>query len=154
MWDRIGRGRIQTWHLRLGDYFTRQLAANFGDASILRPTQDLALQSGIIGFNPFPTQDQRRNEKLNVDFRARMLKEYGFRISRLGVGSNGLTRKPDPEAAAFPSGTIPNRDPASLAPAPMDHPQRVNACLWNNRAQIDNFCAATRDLVKKMTSVA
>jgi selenocysteine lyase/cysteine desulfurase len=154
MWDRIGRGRIQTWHLRLGDYFTRQLAANFGDASILRPTQDLALQSGIIGFNPFPTQDQRRNEKLNVDFRARMLKEYGFRISGLGVGSNGLTRKPDPEAAAFPSGTIPNRDPASLAPAPMDHPQRVNACLWNNRAQIDNFCAATRDLVKKMTSVA
>ena len=151
MWDRIGRARIEQWHMKLGGYFVRQLAANFGDASILRPTKDPALQSGIVAFNPFATKEQRWDEKRNVDFRARMLREYGFRISGLGVGDNGLTRKPDPEAAAFPAGTIPNRDPASLAPAPMDHPQRVNACLWNNRAQIDNFCAATKDLVKKMT---
>lgn len=150
MWDRIGRERIQTWHMRLGDYFVNQLVANFGEASVLRPTLDAALKSGIVAFNPFPTQAQRWDEKLNVDFRARMLREYDFRISGLGVGNNGLTRRPDPEAAAFPSGTIPNRDPASLAPAPMDHPQRVNACLWNNRTQIDNFCAATKDLVKKM----
>jgi isopenicillin-N epimerase len=150
MWDKIGRQRIEAWHMRLGNYFVRQLVANFGEASILRPTQDPALNSGIVAFNPFPTKTQRWNEKLNVDFRANILKDYGFRISGLGVGNNGLTRNPDPEAAAFPAGTIPNRDPASLAPAPMDHPQRVNACLWNNRAQIDNFCAATVDLVKKM----
>ncbi len=150
MWDKIGRQRIETWHMRLGDYFVKQLAANFGEASILRPTKDPALNSGIVAFNPFPTKEQRWNEKLNVDFRAAMLKDYGFRISGLGVGNNGLTRRPDSEAAAFPAGTIPNRDPASLAPAPMDHPQRVNACIWNNRAQIDNFCAATKDLVRKM----
>ncbi len=150
MWDKIGRQRIEAWHMRLGNYFVRQLVANFGEASVLRPTQDAALNSGIVAFNPFPTKEQRWNEKLNVDFRANMLKDYGFRISGLGVGNNGLTRRPDPEAAAFPAGTIPNRDPASLAPAPMDHPQRVNACIWNNRAQIDNFCAATVDLVKKM----
>ena len=152
MWDRIGRQRIQTWHMRLGDYFGKQLVTHFGEASVLRPLNDPALQSGIIAFNPFPTAAQRRDEKLNVTFRDRMLKEYGFRISGLGVGHNGLTRRPDPEAAAFPSGTIPNRDPASLAPAPMDHPQRVNACIWNTRAQIDQFCAATRDLVKRMTA--
>ncbi len=152
MWDKIGRERIQTWHMRLGDYFVRQLAAHFGEASLLRPTKDPALKSGIIAFNPFPRKEQRWDEKLNIDFRARMLREYGFRISGLGVGSNGLTRRPDPEAAAFPAGTIPNRDPASLAPAPMDHPQRVNACIWNNRAQIDAFCAATQDLVKKMSA--
>lgn len=138
--------------MRLGKYFVRQLVANFGEASILRPTQDPALNSGIITFNPFPTGQQRLDEKLNVDFRANMLKDYGFRISGLGVGNNGLTRRPDAEAAAFPPGSIPNRDPASLAPAPMAHPQRVNACVWNNRAQIDTFIAATQDLVKKMTA--
>ena len=152
LWDKIGRARIETWHMRLGDYFVKQIAANFGDASILRPTQDPALNSGIIAFNPFPTKEQRLNEKLNVDFRATLLKDYGFRISGLGVGNNGLTRRPDPEAAAFPAGSIPNRDVASLAPAPMDHPQRVNACIWSNRNQIDNFIAATKDAVKKMTA--
>ena len=87
---------------------------------------------------------------MNIEFRARMLKEYSFRISGLGVGKNGLTRKPDPEVAKFSPGTIPNRDPLRLAPAPMDHPQRVNACVWNNCEQIDRFVAATQDLVKKM----
>jgi isopenicillin-N epimerase len=150
MWDRIGRKRIETWHVNLGDYFVKRLTEGFGADSILRPVRDPALKSGIIAFNPFPTKQGQMDEKLNVDFRARMLKEYGFRISGLGVGNNGLTRKPDAEAAAFPSGSIPNRDPASLAPMPMAHPQRVNACVWNNRSQIDNFVAATQDLVKKM----
>ncbi len=150
MWDKIGRKRIETWHLRLGDYFRDRLVSAFGADSVLGAQKDPALKSGIIAFNPFPTREQRWNEKLNIDFRARVLKDYGFRISGLGVGNNGLTRKPDPEAAAFPAGTIPNRHPETLAPAPMDHPQRVNACVWNNRQQIDNFVAATQDLVKKM----
>jgi selenocysteine lyase/cysteine desulfurase len=151
LWDQVGRQRIETWHLRLGDYFRDQLVAAFGEPAVLGAQRDPALKSGIIAFNPFPTQQQRRDEKLNIEFRARILKEYGFRISGLGVGNNGLTRKPDPEAAKFASGTIPNRDPLTLAPAPMDHPQRVNACVWNNREQIDRFVAATQDLVKKMT---
>ena len=150
LWDKIGRQRIETWHLRLANYFQQRLVAAFGEASVLRPQHDPALNSGIIAFNPFATQAQRRDEKLNVDFRTRMLREYQFRISGLGVGNNGLTRAPDVEAAAFAPGTIPNRDPASLAPAPMDHPQRVNACVWNTRDQIDRFVAATQDLVKKM----
>lgn len=149
MWDQIGRQRIQTWHMNLGDYFVDRLTDAFGEASILRPVKDPALKSGIIAFNPYPKREQQFDEKLNIDFRAKMLREYGFRISGLGVGSNGLTRRPDPEAAAFPSGSIPNRDPTSLAPAPMAHPQRVNACVWNDRAQIDNFVAAAKDLVKK-----
>ena len=150
LWDQVGRKRIETWHIRLGDYFREQIVGAFGEASVLGAQHDAALKSGIIAFNPFPTQPQRWDEKLNVDFRARILKEYGFRISGLGVGDNGLTRKPDPEAAKFPPGTIPNRDPLTLAPAPMAHPQRVNACVWNTREQIDRFVAATQDLVKKM----
>ncbi len=150
MWDKIGRQRIETWHIKLADYFRERLVSSFGAESVLGAQKDPALKSGILAFNPFPTKEQRWNEKLNVDFRARILKEYGFRISGLGVGNNGLTRKPDPEAEAFPGGTIPNRHPETLAPAPMDHPQRVNACVWNNRQQIDNFVAATQDLVKKM----
>ena len=150
MWDKIGRQRIEAWHLRLGDYFRDRLVAAFGEAAVLGAQHDQALKSGIIAFNPFATREQRWNEKLNVDFRARMLREYGFRISGLGVGDNGLTRKPDPEAAAFPAGTIPTRHPETLAPAPMDHPQRVNACVWNNREQVDRFVAAAQDLGKKM----
>jgi isopenicillin-N epimerase len=152
MWDKIGRGRIETWHMRLGGYFLDRLADAFGEDSILRPRKDPALQSGIVGFNPFPKAEQRMDEKLNVDFRTRMLREYGFRISGLGVGRNGLTRAPDPEAAMFPVGSIPNRDPDTLAPKPMAHPQRVNACVWNDRRQVDNFIAATKDLVGKMTA--
>jgi isopenicillin-N epimerase len=152
MWDKIGRGRIETWHLTLGGYFLDRLAEAFGEDSVLRPRKDQALQSGIIGFNPFPKVEQRLDLKLNTDFREKMLKEYGFRISGLGVGQDGLTRGPDPETKLFPVGSIPNRDPDTLAPKPMAHPQRVNACIWNNRQQIDNFVAATKDLVGKMTA--
>jgi isopenicillin-N epimerase len=152
MWDKVGRARIETWHTRLGAYFLDRLSEAFGEDSILRPRKDAALQSAIIGFNPFPKAEQRMDEKLNVDFRARMLRDHGFRISGLGVGQNGLTRGADPETKAFPIGSIPNRDPDTLAPKPMAHPQRVNACVWNDRRQVDNFVAATKDLVGKMTA--
>jgi isopenicillin-N epimerase len=152
MWDKIGRGRIETWHMRLGGYFCDRLAEAFGPDAVLRPVKDPALQSGIIGFNPFPRAEQKMDNKLNTEFRASMLKDYQFRISGLGVGQDGLTRGADPETRMFPIGSIPNRDPDTLAPRPMAHPQRVNACLWNNRQQIDNFVAATKDLVAKMTA--
>jgi isopenicillin-N epimerase len=150
MWDKIGRARIEAWHVRLADHLRERLRAAFGDDAILGAQHDPFLKSGIVAFNPFPTKELRWNEKLNIEFRARMLREYQFRISGLGVGSNGLTRRPDPEAAAFPGGTIPNRHPETLAPAPMDHPQRVNACVWNSREQVDRFVAAAVDLSKKM----
>jgi selenocysteine lyase/cysteine desulfurase len=152
LWDKIGRQRIETWHLRLGGYFRDRLVEAFGENAVLRPQADPALQSGIIGFNPFATAEQRLDLKLNTDFRTRMLREYGFRISGLGVGQDGLTRGNDPETKLFPVGSIPNRDPETLAPKPMDHPQRVNACVWNTRAQCDTFIAATKDLVKKMAT--
>lgn len=152
MWDKIGRGRIETWHMRLGGYFRDRLTDAFGESSVLRPLKDPQLQSGIIAFNPFPKAEQQMDEKINVAFRAAMLKDYSFRISGLGVGQDGITRGADPETKAFPVGSIPNRDPDTLAPKPMAHPQRVNACLWNNRQQIDNFVAATKDLVGKLTA--
>ena len=83
-------------------------------------------------------------------FRERLLAEYGFRISGGGVGPNGLTRAPDPQAAAFPEGLIPNRDPATLAPAPFGCAQRADACVWNSVAQMDQLVAAMHDLAHKM----
>jgi isopenicillin-N epimerase len=150
LWDKIGRGRIEAWHMRLGGYFVDRITEAFGEDAVLRPTKDAALQTGIIGFNPFPTAALKMDNQRNIDFRTRMLREYGFRISGLGTGRDALTRAPDPEANMFPVGSIPNRHPETLAPAPMAHPQRVNACVWNTRAQVDTFIAATKDLVKKM----
>ena len=62
------------------------------------------------------------------------------------------TNQPDPQAAAFPEGLIPNRDPDTLAPVPFGFALRVNACVWNSVEQMDKFVAATRDLVQKMTT--
>lgn len=146
LWDRTGRARIEQWHLTLGDYFRDQIIDAFGGDAILGAQHDRSLKSGIVAFTPFTSQSQQHDEALNIEFRARLLSDYGFRISGKGLGNLGLTRAPDPQANAFPSGTVPNRDPITLAPRPMAHPQRVNACVWNTRTQIDRFVAAAREL--------
>ena len=89
-----------------------------------------------------------------MKFRERLLREYGFRISGGGVGPDGFTRAPDPEAAAFPAGMVPNRNPDTLAPAPFGYALRANACVWNSVAQMEQFVAATQDLLRKMTTQA
>jgi selenocysteine lyase/cysteine desulfurase len=152
LWDEVGRARIQAWTTTLADYLRARLTTAFGDDALLQPTAEPALKSAIVCFNPFPTPALRRDNTANTQFRDRLLREYGIRISGSGLGPTGLTRAPDPEAAAFPAGLVPNRDPASLVPAPMDHPQRANACVWNTRAQIDQFVAAAQDLVRKMVA--
>jgi len=150
LWDDTGRKRIERWHLTLGDYFRHQLGQAFGQEAILGAQQDEALKSGIIAFTPFTGVGAQQDESLNIEFRERMLKDYGFRISGKGLGPLGLTRSPDPAANSFPPGTVPNRDPLTLAPAPMAHPQRVNACVWNTREQIDRFVVAARELADSL----
>jgi isopenicillin-N epimerase len=152
LWDETGRARIERWVVTLADYMRGRIAATFGQDSILQPSVDPALKSGIVAFNPFPRPEQRRNLQLNNDFRTRLLSEYGIRISGGGLGATGFTRAPDPEAAAFPAGTAPNRNPDTLAPAPMDNPHRANACVWNDRAQVDRSVAAMQELVGKMSA--
>jgi hypothetical protein len=34
----------------------------------------------------------------------------------------------------------------------MDHIQRVNACVRNNRVRIDRFVAATQDLARRVSA--
>ena len=131
LWDEVGRARIQAWTHNLADYLRSRIAAAFGDDALLQPTVDPQLMSAIVCFNPFPDVRQRCNPELNIEFRERLLREYGFRISGGGVGPDGFTRAPDPEAAAFPIGLVPNRDPDTLAPKPFGYPLRVNACVWN-----------------------
>ena len=89
---------------------------------------------------------------MHAQFRERLLREYGFRISGGGVGPNGFTRAPDPQAAAFAPGMVPNRHPETLAPAPFGYVLRANACVWNTPAQMDQFVGAAQDLVRKMTA--
>ena len=121
-------------------------------AMMSETTGDPALRSAIVCFNPFPGVEQRANPDLNMKFRERLLREYGFRISGGGVGPDGFTRAPDPEAAKFPAGLIPNRDPDTLAPQPFGYALRANACVWNSVDEMDRFVAAARDLVRKMTA--
>jgi selenocysteine lyase/cysteine desulfurase len=151
IWDEAGRARIQAWTHNLADYLRQRIAATFGDAALLQPAVDPALKSAIVCFNPFEG-GRRRDPVFNRLFRDRMLLEYGFRIAGGGVGPNGFTRAPDPQAAAFPEGLIPNRDPVTLAPAPFGFALRANACVWNTVAHMDDFVAAAQDLARKMTA--
>jgi isopenicillin-N epimerase len=152
LWDEIGRERIQAWTHNLADYLRERIAAAFGEEALLQPTVDPALKSAIVCFNPFPDARRRADPELHIAFRERMLREYGFRISGGGVGPDGFTRAPDPEAAAFPTGLVPNRDPGTLAPKPFGYPLRVNACVWNSVVHMDKFVDAAQDLVRKMSS--
>jgi selenocysteine lyase/cysteine desulfurase len=152
LWDEVGRARIQAWTHNLADYLRQRIADTFGDDALLQPTIDPALKSAIVCFNPFPGDQQRSNAAFNVQFRQRLLREYGFRISGGGVGPDGYTRAPDPQATAFPDGMIPNRNPDTLAPEPFGYALRANACVWNSVDQMDRFVAATQDLVRKMTA--
>jgi isopenicillin-N epimerase len=152
VWDEVGRARIQAWTHNLADYLRQRIATEFGDDALLQPAVDPALKSAIVCFNPFSAGAQRRDPVFNRLFRDCLLLEYAFRIAGGGVGPNGFTRAPDPQAAAFPEGLIPNRDPDTLAPAPFGFALRVNACVWNSVEQMDKFVAATRDLVQKMTT--
>jgi selenocysteine lyase/cysteine desulfurase len=155
LWDEVGRARIQAWTHNLADYLRQRIAAAFGDDALLQPILDPALKSAIVCFNPFvgPGQrGQRSDPAVNLQFRERLLREYGFRISGGGVGPDGFTRAPDPQAAAFPAGMVPNRDPDTLAPKPFGYALRANACVWNSVVQMDQFVAATQDLVRRMTA--
>jgi selenocysteine lyase/cysteine desulfurase len=149
IWDEAGRARIQAWTHNLADYLRERITAAFGDDALLQPAVDPALKSAIVCFNPF-AGERRRDPVFNRLFRDRMLLDYGFRIAGGGVGPNGFTRAPDPQANAFPDGMIPNRDPATLAPAPFGFALRANCCVWNSVAQMDDFVAATEDLAGKM----
>lgn len=152
MWDRIGRERIQNYILALADYARQKLAAAFGEQSILQPCQDPELKSGIVAFNPFPKTEHRRNMKFSEEFQSRMFKECGYHLGCGGLGRKGLTRAPDPDAAAFFDGCIPNRHPVTNKPDPEDIPFRFGTPAWCNRADYDRFVDSCREMVKKMTS--
>lgn len=150
LWDETGRARIQAWILGLADYMRTRIIERFGEEALLQPWQDPRLKTGIVAFNPFSRPALRGDVRANAVFRERLLKEYGIRISGGALGPRGFTRAPDPEAAAFPEGSIPNRDPWSLAPAPIDTPHRANACIWNTREQVDYLVDAMQRLVRDM----
>ena len=101
LWDRTGRERIQHYILALADHARQKIVAAFGGQSILQPTRDPELKSGIIAFNPFPKPEQRRDFKLAEEFQARMLKEAGYHIGCGGLGKKGLTRDPRPGCRGF-----------------------------------------------------
>ena len=152
LWDEVGRARIQEWTHNLADYLRQRITIAFGDDALLQPVVDPTLRSAIVAFNPFADVRQRSDPAFNLKFRERLLAEYGFRISGGGVGPDGFTRAPDPQAAEFPAGLIPNRHPDTLAPSPFGYALRVNACVWNSVEQMDRFVAAAQDLAGKMAA--
>jgi selenocysteine lyase/cysteine desulfurase len=150
LWDVLGRKRIEKYILALSDYTRNGLIAAFGEEALLQPIQDPEMKSGIIAFNPFPESAQRRDPKLATAFRDQLFAQYGYRVGMGGYGPTGLTRPPDPETAAFTELCIPNRDPITGKPAPTAIPFRVDACIWNTRANLDQFIASCKDLLPKI----
>jgi len=151
LWEAVGRKRIQDYILALADYTRRTIVRIFGEQALLQPDRDPELKSGIIAFNPFPTESLRRDGTLGMKFQERIFEEYRIRIGAGGLGPTGLTRPPDPEANFFPLHSIPNRNPVTGVPAPTACPMRVDACFWLTRADMDQFVALCQDMVKKMT---
>lgn len=150
MWDHIGRVRIQNYILALADYARQKLIAAFGEQSILQPCRDPELKSGIIAFNPFPDSRWRRDLKFSLEFQSRIFKDCGYHVGCGGLGRKGLTREPDPDAAAFFDGCIPDRHPITNKPVPGDIPFRFGTPAWCNRADFDRFINDCREIVKKM----
>lgn len=148
IWDQVGRIRIRNYILALADYAREKIIAAFGEQSILQPRRDPELKSGFIAFNPFPEKADRRNMKLAQEFQTRIFNECGYHIGCGGLGRTGLTREPDPDAAAFFEGCIPNRDPITNQPEPGDIPFRFGTPAWCNRADYDRFVDDCRKMVK------
>ena len=151
LWDAIGRERIQNYILALADYARGRITEQFGEGAMLQPVRDRELLSGIIAFNPFPLPGQRRDAKLCAEFQDRMLRGHGYHVGCGGLGDRGLTRPPDPEAAAFFDSCIPNRDPQTHAPAPADIPFRFGAPAWCRRSDFDELLSTCQKLVRLMT---
>jgi selenocysteine lyase/cysteine desulfurase len=153
LWDVIGRQRIQNYILALSDYLRQRLVARFGDDCLLQPTQDPELKSGIVAFTPFAGKIKRRDFKLSEAFEERIVKVHHFHTGMGGLDSRGLTRPPSPDAAAFFSGCIPNRNALTNAPEPSDIPFRTSTGIWLTRRDIDVFVDACEETVKKLGAV-
>jgi selenocysteine lyase/cysteine desulfurase len=150
LWDEIGRERIQNYILALADYARRKIAGAFGVQSLLQPGRDRELVSGIVAFNPFPKPEQRRSWKVCEEFQSRMFREGRYHVGCGGLGKKGLTREPDPDAAAFFEGCVPNRHPVTNKPDPGDIPFRIGTPAWLNRADVDRFVSDCAAMMKKM----
>ncbi len=149
MWDRIGRERIQNYILGLADYARGKIIEAFGEEAMLQPCRDPELKSGIVAFNPFPEPKMRRDAAFCTAFQERILRECGYHVGCGGLGLKGLTRPPDPDAAAFFDNCLPNRDAVSNKPDPGDIPFRIGTPAWCRRADFDRFVSDCKDLVKK-----
>ena len=152
LWDQVGRARIQGYILALAGFARERLATAFGEQCLLQPTWDPELLSGIVAFNPFPEPAQRRDFKLAEAFQARVHQDCGYHVGCGGLGPKGLTRTPDPDAAAWFDGCVPNRDPVTNRPATGDIPLRIGTPAWCDREDLDRFVSDCRDLVAKVTA--
>ena len=151
IWDRAGRERIERYILWLADYAREKLAAVFGEYALLQACRDAELKSGLVAFNPFPEKEQRRDLQLAHRFNARLSRKYGYRLGYGGIGLNGFTRDPEPDAGRFYEGCVPNRNALTNEPEPEDIPFRFGTPVWINRKDIDRFIKACR---KTLDSVA
>ncbi len=150
LWDQIGRQRIQNYILALADYARDKIVSAFGAQSLLQPRRDPELKSGIIAFNPFPEQGQRRTWTLCEEFQSRMFQECRYHVGCGGLGRKGLTREPDPDASSFFEGSIPNRHTVTNKPDPGDIPFRIATPAWCNRADMDRFVSDCGALMEKV----
>jgi selenocysteine lyase/cysteine desulfurase len=149
LWDRVGRDRFQGYILSLADYARGRLAEVFGPDCFLQPVHDPSLKSGIVAFNPFQEPSERKDYALASRFQQLMFNDHQYHVGMGGLGAQGLTRPPDPDAAVFYTGCIPNRNLETNAPAPTDIPIRFATGFWLTRRDIDRFILACIRVAEK-----
>jgi selenocysteine lyase/cysteine desulfurase len=148
LWDVVGRQRIERYILGLADRLRQCLVQRFGDDCLLQPTADAELKSGIVAFTPFAAPVHRRDLARVDAFADRMFTAHGYHIGRGGLDRRGLTRPPDPAAAAFFPGCIPNRHPVTNVPQPSDVPCRVSTGIWLGPQDVERFVDACAEEAK------
>ncbi len=77
MWQNIGRDRIETRVLELGDLCKQQIQNIFGDDVTMYSPSVAELSSGLTSFNPFSDQG---DGVILKEFRDRLREDYGFII--------------------------------------------------------------------------
>jgi isopenicillin-N epimerase len=126
VWDRIGRGKVETYTLALSAYLKEKIVAKWGVDSLYSPKDDPRLVCALTAFNPFRRPADITDKAKSDGYVKRMQDEYGFIIRNVN----------------FP---VPGGD--------KDHfGVRVSTHIWTNAAEIDQLVDAMWDLSNKMNA--
>jgi selenocysteine lyase/cysteine desulfurase len=124
LWDSIGRGRIETYTLTLGAYLKEKIILRWGEQSLLSPSRDPELLSGLTAFDPFVGTSLSGNDAAYADFVTRMRETHRFTLRKVAL----------PTGASRTSSTA----------------IRISTPLWINSQDIDRLVEGMTELTTSM----